>query len=133
MIDELIKELENSECGNASFDEKMYIILNGSLFEESDESMSDYEKDLIIWAETPDYTLSLDATENALPDGWSWKMMSKGRPNYTSGHKNPKWWVNANNYGSTFERSEDIGVHHKSLPIARSIALLKAHKAMNGE
>lgn len=124
MIDELIKELEQAECGANKLDWKFHkatgidtesFPVTGRCWEEH--SLS--------------FTTSLDATENALPDGWKWLTLEYPWKNNGVGWAYCGIVNDSNDKDLTLTKQAE-GVH-KSLPISRSIAVLKAHKAANGE
>lgn len=123
-IKEAIAALEAADKGDVGLDMKVLKIIR--------ELSPTYNKQFvnaIPWRVIPNPTVSLDATEK-LPDGWEWTDMVK----ISAGYPDSGWGVLA---FSGFVPPDggtpvEVNAHHKSLPIARTIALLKIMEIENG-
>jgi len=134
-MNELIKELEAATEGSAELDLKVMKAL--SLAKENSKLTTrvnnKYRGALEFitskkWTYTNTtplfmFSRSLDATENALPEGCRWEHMSS--------ISQKEWHVQIEHirpFGETGIKASDCHIgFHKSLPVARTIALLKAH------
>jgi hypothetical protein len=145
MIDNLIKELKAAECGSAELDLKVMKVLG--LVRDTDAIVHYVQKedhlyvpgDMNLWSSCAclnskgkpynqfiaPLTRSLDATEDALPEGWYWEKMELD----WADTPDAQWDVSVREYLVPPDGGSPLSKMcvHKSLPIARTIAVLKAH------